>query len=103
MWVPDFVGSILFLVASWFGIRALGNAEWWMLSSTPWWIAWLNMVGSVFFMVSAIASDVLPATTSEIDPRWANLGTLLGGICFFTGAALMLPAWEEAMREAPAV
>lgn len=102
VWVPDFVGSILFLVASWYGIRALGAAEWWAPRSTPWWIAWLNMVGSIFFMASAIASDVLPNAASEIDPRWANLGTFLGGICFFVGAALMLPAWEAAMNPAPA-
>jgi uncharacterized membrane protein len=54
------------------------------------------MVGSVAFMVSAIASFVLPATGSVINPRWADLGTFIGAVCFLFGAALMLPAWGEA-------
>jgi hypothetical protein len=54
------------------------------------------MVGSVFFMMSAISAFVIPMTGSEVDPRWANLGTLLGAVCFFLGAALLIPAWREA-------
>ena len=67
-----------------------------MPGSTPWQIAWLNMIGSIFFMVSAIASYVLPQTGTMLDVKWANLGTFLGAVCFLVGAALMLPAWTEA-------
>jgi hypothetical protein len=56
------------------------------------------MVGSVAFMVSAIASFVLPASGSAINPRWADLGTFIGAICFLLGAAFMLPAWRETER-----
>jgi hypothetical protein len=65
-------------------------------------IAWLNMVGSVAFMASAIASFALPATGSVINPRWADFGTFIGAICFLLGAALMLPAWHEAKRSSSA-
>ena len=58
VWRPDFVGSTLFLTSSTLAILALGNAS----GRYPWRIAWLNMVGSVAFMASAIASLVLPAT-----------------------------------------
>ena len=98
VWRPDFVGSILFLVSSLFGILAVGRLRAWMPGSTPWQIAWLNMIGSILFMVSAIASYVLPQTGTMLDVKWANLGTFLGAVCFLVGAALMLPAWTEATR-----
>ncbi len=96
VWRPDFFGSTLFLVASAYAILALGGR---FLSlrvrSLPWWIAWLNMAGSVFFMWSALASYVLPNTGELIDPRGSVAGTLLGALCFLVGAALMLPAWRR--------
>jgi hypothetical protein len=61
-------------------------------------IAWLNMLGSVAFMASAIASFVLPSTDTLIDLTLANAGTFLGAMCFFVGAALMLPAWRASAR-----
>ena len=68
VWRPDFFGSVLFLVSSGYAISALGvrlrRPQWRLL---PWWIAWLNMLGSVAFMVSAIASFVLPSTDTLID------------------------------------
>src|SRR5215203_6087926 len=64
----------------------------------PWWIAWLNMLGSVAFMASAIASFVLPSSDTLLDLTLANAGTFLGAMCFFVGAALMLPAWRASAR-----
>lgn len=98
VWRPDFFGSILFLVSSTFALLALGTG-WrrWLPSSWPWWIGWLNMAGSIAFMASALAAYVLPATGAVVDPEWADGGTLLGAVCFFAGAALMLPAWRAAV------
>lgn len=100
VWRPDLFGSTLFLVASAYGILALGVR---FLSvrprSLPWWVAWLNMVGSVFFMASALASYVLPTTGEYVDTPVAVGGTLLGALCFLVGAALLLPAWRQAMRD----
>jgi len=100
VWVPDFVGSILFLVSSTYAILALGRLFELEPESLAWEIAWLNMIGSIFFMVSAIGSYVLPASAQAIDARWASLGTFLGALCFFAGAALMLPEWAGAVRRA---
>jgi hypothetical protein len=103
IWRPDFVGSILFLVASGYGILAVaGRYRAWKPNDPSWRIAWLNMVGSVFFMMSAISAFVPPMTGSEIDPRWVNLGTLLGALCFFLGALLLIPAWKSASASAHA-
>ena len=56
VWRPDIFGSTLFLVASAFGILAVGTFWSRRPRSLPWRIAWLNMLGSVLFMASALAS-----------------------------------------------
>ena len=99
VWRPDVFGSVLFLVSSAYAIAALGSgAQHQRLRDLPWWIAWLNMLGSVAFMASAIASYVLPSTDAAIDVPLSNAGTLLGAVCFLLGAALMLPAWRAEVR-----
>jgi hypothetical protein len=104
VWRPDFVGSILFLVASGYGILAVaGRYRVWRPGDPSWRIAWVNMAGSVFFMMSAIGAFIIPATGSAVDPRWANLGTFLGAVCFFLGAALLIPAWSKAGPQASEV
>ena len=102
VWRPDFFGSTLFLVSSAFAILAVaGHFLRYQPRSLPWWIAWLNMVGSVLFMASALASFVLPSTGEMIDVPWSLFGTLLGAACFLLGAALMLPAWRRAVSPRP--
>jgi cytochrome bd-type quinol oxidase subunit 2 len=95
VWRPDLFGSTLFLVSSAVAIFAVshvtrddGEAR------LPRWIAWLNMLGSVLFMASALASYVLPRSDDELSTRVAVAGTLLGAACFLIGAMLMFPAWR---------
>jgi hypothetical protein len=92
VWRPDMYGSTLFLAASTFGVLAAGRAR-----SMSWRIAWLNMVGSILFMASALASYVLP-TGDVVSTRISVAGTFLGAFCFLIGAALMLPAWRADVR-----
>ena len=98
VWRPDFYGSTLFLISSAFAILAVRASLNSRLRSFPWWIAWLNMIGSILFMASALASFVLPATGELINSRTSIIGTLLGAACFLFGAILMLPAWRYAVR-----
>jgi hypothetical protein len=100
VWRPDFFGSTLFLVASLFAILALGRLFSFRPRSLPWWIAWLNMIGSIFFMASAIASFVLPSSGELINNPVSVGGTLLGAVCFLLGAILMFPAWRRAVQAA---
>ena len=100
VWRPDFYGSTLFLVASLFAILALGRLLSFRPRSFPWWIAWLNMIGSIFFMASALASFVLPSSGELINNPVSVGGTLLGAVCFLLGAILMFPAWRRAVRAA---
>ena len=103
VWRPDLFGSVLFLVASTYGILAVsGRFLRWDPASLPWRIACINMLGSVLFMASALASYVLPATNEVLNVRVSVAGTLLGAVCFLVGAALMLPAWRRDLVPTPA-
>jgi hypothetical protein len=100
VWRPDIYGSTLFLAASVFAIIAVGRFRSFQPRSFPWCIAWLNMIGSIFFMISALASYVLPTTNELINSPVSVAGTLLGALCFLVGAILMFPAWRDAVRAA---
>jgi YrhK-like protein len=80
VWTPDVFGSICFLVAStlaWLPARRSS-------------IAVLNLAGSVFFGISAIASYVVPKTGDVVDLAAANVTTALGALCFLAGAVLLM-------------
>lgn len=103
VWRPDMYGSTLFLVASAYGILALGGRVLRVsLRSEDWWIAWLNMLGSVLFMASAVASYVVPSTGELTDPEVAAAGTSLGAVCFLVGAVLIFPSWRRAVASVEA-
>jgi hypothetical protein len=100
VWRPDAYGSTLFLVASVFAILAVGRFLSFQPRSFPWYLAWLNMIGSIFFMISALASYVLPSTGELINSSVSVAGTLLGALCFLIGAILIFPAWRHAVGAA---
>jgi hypothetical protein len=61
------------------------------------------LVGSVAFGVSAVAGYISPATGQLRNADRANLGTLVGAVCFLIGALLLLPErTEEVSSPAPA-
>jgi hypothetical protein len=96
VWRPDFYGSILFLVSSAFAVLALRRVRSWRPREAAWWVAWLNMVGSIAFMASAIGAYVIPKTDAAVDLTLADRGTFVGAVCFFLGALLAIPAWRQA-------
>ncbi len=96
VWRPDAVGSICFLVASalaWFEV-CHGWAAW-RPRTWSWWITLANLIGSVAFGVSAVAGYINPATGQLHNAERSNLGTLIGAVCFFAGALLLLPERTE--------
>ena len=102
VWRPDFYGSVLFLVSSTFALLALGRLFTWRPREAAWWCAWLNMIGSIAFMASAIGAFVIPRTDSAVDLTLADRGTLVGAVCFFVGALLAITAWRQAATSARA-
>jgi hypothetical protein len=92
VWAPDLFGSVCFLLASYLAwIDVFGNRLVMRRDDEEWWINALNSGGSIVFMVSALASLVLPTTGEMVNTTLVNLGTFLGAVCFFVGAYLLLP------------
>lgn len=92
VWAPDFFGCIAFLIASHLAWLLVCRRVWCVHRDDPdWWIAMFNYVGSIFFMISAIASFTLTTTDTVVNLTLVNLGTFVGAVCFFVGAYLLLP------------
>ncbi len=91
IWTPDFVGSICFLVSSYLAVWAVCRGPWCVTrDESDWWVAMGNMLGSVFFMLAALAAFVVPSTGDLLDASLANSGTLLGALCFLWAARLQI-------------
>ena len=91
VWRPDVIGSICFLVSSglaWFEVCHRWIA--WRPRDIGWWITLANLVGSIAFGVSAIASYTVPSSQQLVSIRLTNGGTLVGALCFLAGAVLLL-------------
>jgi YrhK-like protein len=96
IWRPDAIGSVCFLVAStlaWFEV----SHGWmsWSPGSISWRITGLNLVGSIAFGCSAVASYIVPSTGAIWNAELSNLGTFVGALCFLVGAVLLLPERTE--------
>lgn len=92
-WRPDAFGSACFLAASTLGVAATTMRDrLWDPNARIWRCTWLNLLGSVFFALSAIGAYTLPSTGDLVSLFWANLGTLLGAACFLLAALLSRPA-----------
>lgn len=91
VWHPDVQGSILFLVSSAIAIHPLSRKlRHRLVRGRSGWIAWLNMVGSVLFAVSALAGRAM-APDQLRSELWSNVGTSLGGAAFLAAAVLLWP------------
>jgi hypothetical protein len=87
VWRPDALGSICFLVSGAIAYRASERRSWRPVRGGPgWWEPAVNMLGCVFFGVSAVAGYVVPETGSTIDLAAANWNTAAGAACFLTCA-----------------
>ncbi len=91
VWRPDALGSVCFLVSSWLAWAEECHGPFaWRPSDISWRITMLNLMGSVAFGVSAVASYVKP-NGQLVSLALTNLGTFVGAICFLVGAVLLLP------------
>ena len=76
------VRSIAFLIASQLAFAEVCH-RWFCLRcrSLEWWIVAINLLGSIAFGVSAVASLLEPSTGVPVSARIANAGTAGGGVC----------------------
>jgi hypothetical protein len=84
VWSPDMVGCALFLISGHLAMAGIAGGFWrvWHRRDLGWWIIAVNQVGSVLFMVSAVATFVRLSSGDMLATGIANWGTLLGALCF---------------------
>jgi hypothetical protein len=90
VWRPDWRGSICFLVSGTIAYWASRRRGWHGLlparTDDGWWQPGINLLGCVFFGISAVAGYVVPSTGSMISLAAANWNTSLGAACFLACA-----------------
>jgi hypothetical protein len=90
VWRPDWRGSVCFLVSGTIAYVASPRRGWhrWRpeRGDAGWWQPAVNLLGCVFFGISAVAGYVVPSTGSMLDLAAANWNTSLGAACFLACA-----------------
>jgi hypothetical protein len=102
VWRPDALGSICFLVSGAIAYRA--SARRGRLperAGRGWWEPAVNLLGCVFFGISAVAGYVVPANGSLLDQAAANFNTSLGAACFLACALATLGSGRTSRSPAP--
>jgi YrhK-like protein len=98
VWRPDALGSICFLVSGAIAYRAAPRHGWLPeRAARGWWEPAVNLLGCIFFGISAVAGYVVPSKGSMIDLAASNWNTSAGAACFLACALGTLAA-----RPAPA-
>jgi YrhK-like protein len=102
VWAPDMLGSIAFMVASTLAWLEVCGGWWrWRPDDTSWRIVALNLGGSIAFQLSAIAAFIRPMTGEIVSLPIANLGTFVGAVAFFLGAALLISEMQDRQEPSP--
>jgi hypothetical protein len=98
------VGCVCFLVASYLAYAEVSQgAASFAPRSVSWWIAVVNLLGSLAFQISALYSFAGPAAASESALFRASFYTAAGGLCFLLGSYLMIPElFDEEEQPSPA-
>ena len=91
VWRPDAFGSVCFLISGVIAYRAASRHGISLIRGEKgWWEPAVNLLGCVFFGISAIAGYVVPSTGSISDLAAANFTTGLGAACFLVNALATL-------------
>jgi hypothetical protein len=100
VWRPDAFGSICFLVSGAIAYAASPRRGWRPVrGGRGWWEPAVNLLGCVFFGISAVAGYVVPSTGSILDLAAANWNTSLGAACFLACAVgSLLPSRADTPR-----
>jgi hypothetical protein len=83
IWFPDMAGCVCFLVAGHLAMLDIGHGRVRILpGERDWWVAAVNQLGSVLFILAGVAAYVRPATSEPVNVGLVNWGTFAGAVCF---------------------
>ena len=92
VWLPNFVGSVLFLLSGYMAFAETCHGYWRFLpGNLSWWAVFWNFGGCVSFMMSACQAVLVSGTEPVLRLQWSTWFTLLGAVGFFIGSILLLP------------
>jgi hypothetical protein len=92
IWAPDLAGSILFLASGYLAFIEYSKAYWaWQPHNLSWRITFVNLLGCVAFVISAVLAFVPPTAPAAAMVTLSTPFTILGAAAFLTGSLLMLP------------
>ncbi|WP_225323065.1 hypothetical protein [Synechococcus sp. RSCCF101] len=92
IWIPDVLGSVLFLLSGALAFMEAGHAYWsWKPGHLSWWVTLINLIGCIGFMLAAINGTILPSTHAQADASLSLVYTAVGAMGFLIGSLLMLP------------
>ena len=104
VWRPDALGSICFLVSGVIAYRASARRGWLPVRGRHgWWEPAVNLLGCVFFGISAVAGYVVPSDGSMVDLAAANWNTSAGAGCFLACALATFRSGRTSRRVRSAV
>jgi uncharacterized membrane protein len=93
------IGSFLFLTASFFAwLEVYQDKNVKAFISVTWWIIWINILGSVFFQLSALKSYINLESGEAVNGILSSNYTLYGAACFLIGAYLLIVEMNESKR-----
>lgn len=91
VWVPDIVGSVLFLGSGYLAFAEVEQGHWpRALKDYSWWATAWNLFGCIAFMISAVLAFVPPTMPSNVLTIVSVAFTLLGAVGFLIGSLLLL-------------
>jgi YrhK-like protein len=96
VWRPDAFGSVCFLISGAIAYFNSPRRGWSPVRiGSGWWQPSVNLLGCVFFGISAVAGYLVPSTGSVLNLAWSNWNTSLGAVCFLACAVGSLLARDE--------
>ncbi|MEP1198331.1 hypothetical protein [Tateyamaria sp.] len=91
IWGPDIFGSVLFLASGYLAFAETSHGYWsWHPAELSWWVVATGLAGCVAFMISAIYAFVPQSGSVTMMVEHSIGWTLVGAVCFFLSAALIL-------------
>ena len=94
IWAPEVIGCVLFLISGHLSmVEVCHGRPCWRSRDIGWWIVAVNQLGSLLFMIAALADFTRPETSGPVNLAVANWGTFAGAVCFAVGG--MMQAFER--------
>jgi drug/metabolite transporter (DMT)-like permease len=85
------LGCVCFLMSGHLAMLDVGHGRVRILTHEPdWWIAAVNQIGSILFLLAGLAAFVRPATSEPVNVGLVNWGTFAGAVCFAVAGVLQV-------------